>query len=122
MNELQVLVGAEVNYVRFSHQVDINFTYGNNQFANLQIEASFELQTKQGTVAIDPATPKTFAPVIEVLHAKVTHMDLSEDYNLTISFDNEYQLHVSPIPTYEAWNLTGDALPYYVASPLPSSD
>ena len=115
VKDLEILVGAEVNYVRFSYQVDINFIYGDNKFANLQLEADFELKTENTTTTIDPSNIKSLALVICLLHSKIVRIEISDDYKLSVVFDNGAELHASPIQKYEAWHLTGDDLPYYVA-------
>jgi len=119
MNELKSLIGAKVNYVRFSYQVDINFIGGkerDRKYANLQIEVPFQLKTETEALTIEPNQISTLAPMIQLLHTSLANIELSSDYELSLEFDNGYILHVKPVQKYEAWNLTGDGLPYFVAT------
>ncbi|QQS18800.1 hypothetical protein IPL68_01890 [Candidatus Saccharibacteria bacterium] len=121
MDELKKLVGAEVNYVRFSYQVDLNFLGGERRegkYANLQIEVPFQLQTKTKKATIDPNDVSTLKPTLELLHTNLTSIELTNEYVLTLAFKNGYVLQVKPVQKYEAWSLTGDDLPAFVATGL----
>ena len=119
MDEVNTLVGAQVNYLRFSYQIDINVIRGSNRdrkYANLQIEVPFQLKTKNGSLTIDPNDLTTLPQLIPLLHTTLVDINLTESHELTLSFDNDMQIEIKQAKKYEAWNLTGDGLPHVIAS------
>lgn len=116
--DLQTLVGAKVNYVRFGAQVDINFYGGQNRdrkYANLQIEHDFVLELSSSKYEVNIETKKELCRVLELLDTTVSSIHLNGDYILNLVFSNGVKLRVAPVEKYESWNLTGDDLAYYVA-------
>lgn len=117
-DNISVLRGATVNYVRFSYQIDINFLFGaspNWKYANLQIEAPFQLKTRDGSYAINQSDIVSLMPVVSLLHATIERVDLTKNYELTLGFDNGAELSVAPIPAHEAWHISGDGMQHIIA-------
>lgn len=111
MSGIDDLVGAKVNYVRFSYQIDINFIDGNgreNKYTNLQIETSFLLKHEDKNFDIELDDINSLVPLIRLLHLSVTSAAINNDKQLEITFDNQYTLTVFPKDKYEAWSITGE--------------
>ncbi|HSX44455.1 MAG TPA: DUF6188 family protein [Candidatus Saccharimonadales bacterium] len=114
----KILIGATVNYVRFSYQVDIGFLGGvnrKNKYAVLQIEAPFELIIKGEKYIVDPEDISTIAPAISLLHNEVVNIRISSDYILEVLFGTDTSITVKPVQKFEAWNISGDNIPLIVA-------
>lgn len=118
-DELKVLIGADVSMLALGvNQLQIHFHGGQNRqmkYASLSIEAPFIYKTKTESFAIKPSDPKTYAPLIPLLHTKLSAITLTDDYVITLGFDDGSNFSIKPIEKYEAWQLSGDGLEYYVA-------
>jgi hypothetical protein len=116
VSKVNLLVGSEVNYVRFSNQVDINFIFGGKgdwKYANLQIEAAFTLKTASELFTIKPGVAETLTPLLKLLHTTVTHITVTEDEAISLVFSNGFELSVLSQKKYESWNLTSDDVSIY---------
>ena len=114
--EVQILVGADVNFVRVGNQIDINFTYGSPhdyKYANLQIEVPFKLRNREDTRLIDPEKLDSLPPLIKLLRTRIEEIKLTDE--LTIGFSNGMSLSVGRIEKYEAWHIGGGDIPQIIA-------
>jgi hypothetical protein len=118
--KLSALIGAEVSLLKLGDGIHLVLYGGKDRekkYAELCIEADFELSSNTAKFEITPSNITTLPPVLKLLKSRVTGVEYLDE-TITLNFSNGYGFTVKPVPKFEAWTLTGDDFGFYIASPI----
>jgi hypothetical protein len=116
-DNLKHLVGAKVNIVSFSYQVDIGFISDAPQYIGkpelsrywgFQFEETFELMSGGKTYTINAREPEPAAIVelVKLVRAKFTATELIDSRHLEITFENGAKLVTDPTFIDKTWTFS----------------
>lgn len=99
-DKIKMLVGYEVNYVRFSYQVDINFISAEASswnHPNIQLQA-FKMLINGKPHAIDSENINVTVTLalVELLHKKLVKSELHSPEQLVLTFENGISILLNP--------------------------